>query len=185
MTLQQIAHATLQAIVAAGVDYVLVGGMAVNVYAFPRSTVDVDFVVGGPMISIERIAAYFPSNFHVDPQPQMEMLTGTYRWIVEIDDTEFRVEIFLLGNDAHHQEIFRRKVVEASREFGQEVWIATAEDLVIQKLRWARRKDLDDAQNILAVQGSAIDSDYVEAWCERHGTLAHLAAARAAIPPEI
>ena len=63
------------------------------------------------------------------------------------------------------------------------VWIPTAEDLVIQKLRWARRKDLDDAQNILAVQGVVIDYAHIEMWCERHGTVERLVEVRAAIPP--
>jgi hypothetical protein len=55
--------------------------------------------------------------------------------------------------------------------------------LVIQKLRWARRKDLDDAQNILAVQGDAIDYAHLEKWCALHGTLDRLAEVRAGIPP--
>ena len=125
MTAQEISRATLAAILASGVDYVLVGGFAVNAYALPRSTVDVDFVVAAPMGSIDRIALHFPREFHVDPQPQMELLTGTYRWIV----------------------------------------------------------DIDDAQNILAVQGDAIDYAHIEMWCARHGTLERLAEVRAGIPP--
>jgi len=113
----------------------------------------------------------------------MEMLTGTYRWIVRVDEAEFGVEIFHLGNDPHHQEIFRRRIAEESAEFGRMIWIPTAEDLVIQKLRWARRKDLDDAQNILAVQGDAIDYAHIARWCARHGTLDRLAEVRAGIPP--
>ena len=49
MTAQEISRATLAAILADGVDYVLVGGFAVNTYALPRSTVDVDFVVAAPL----------------------------------------------------------------------------------------------------------------------------------------
>jgi hypothetical protein len=65
----------------------------------------------------------------------------------------------------------------------QTVWIATPEDLVIQKLRWGRRKDLDDARNILAVQGDSIDYAHIELWCGRHGTSARLSEVRADIPP--
>jgi len=185
MTPQEIARATLEAIVASGVDYVLVGGFAVNVHAFPRATMDADFVIAGTLGAIDEIAAHFPPTFRIDPQPLMEMLTGTYRWIVEIEGTEFRVEIFHLGDDPHHQEIFRRKIAEDSPEFGRKVWILTPEDLIVQKLRWGRRKDLDDAQNILAVQGKAIDQTYIDLWCARHGTMDRLAEVRAAVPPEI
>ncbi len=64
-----------------------------------------------------------------------------------------------------------------------EAWVATAEDLVIQKLRWARRKDLDDAQNILSVQGRHLITRILESWCNRHGTMERLRELRAAIPP--
>jgi len=183
MNPDEISRATLDAILAAGVDYVLVGGVAVNMYAFPRSTMDVDFVVATPLGRIGEISRGFPPAFQIDPQPQMEVLTGTFRWIVEVEGSEFRVEIFHLGEDAHHREIFRRKISETSVEFGQAVWIPTPEDLVIQKLRWGRRKDLDDAQNILAVQGDTIDFGHIETWCGRHGTLGRLAEVRAGIPP--
>jgi hypothetical protein len=183
MTAQEVSRATLAAILATGVDHVLVGGLAINMYAFARSTMDVDFVVAAPLSFIDRIAEHFPAPFHLDFQPQMELLTGTYRWLVEVDATEFKVEIFHLGEDLHHHEIFRRRRSEFSPEFGREVWLPTAEDLVIQKLRWARNKDLDDARNILAVQGEAIDYAHIEKWCAQHGTLERLAEVRAGIPP--
>ena len=136
MTTQEIVRASLSAITASGLDYVVVGAFATGHYAFPRATKDADFVVAAPLAAIGLIAPHFPASFHVDPQPQMEMLTGTYQWIVEVDGTEFRVEIFHLGGDPHHELIFRRRVELEMPEFGGKVWLPTAEDLVIQKLRW-------------------------------------------------
>jgi hypothetical protein len=46
-----------------------------------------------------------------------------------------------------------------------------------------RPKDLDDARDVLAVQGDILDMAYVEAWCDRHGTSERLRAALAQIPP--
>ena len=67
---------------------------------------------------------------------------------------------------------------------GRETWLPTPEDVVIQKLRWGRSKDLDDARDILAVQGpETLDMDYVQSWCARHGTSARLEEALAGIPP--
>ena len=161
----------------------LVGGLAVIAHTFSRTTLDVDFVVAAPLGSIRQIAPHFPPAFRLNPQPEMELLTGTYRWIVEVDGSIFRVEIFHLASDPHHQELFRRRCAVPLPALEQTVWIPTPEDLVIQKLRWARRKDLDEAQNILAVQGETIDYAHIEAWCARHGTLERLAEVRAGIPP--
>ncbi len=185
MTDAEISRATLHAIIAGGVEYVLVGGLAVIAHTFPRTTMDVDFVVAIPMSSIERIAQHFPPTFHLDPQPQMEILTGTYRWIADVEGSTFRVEIFHLADDPHHQELFRRRVALFVPPMQETVFIPAAEDLVIQKLRWARNKDLDDARNLLAVQAAALDYAHIEHWCAQHGTLARLADVRASIPPDL
>jgi len=81
--------------------------------------------------------------------------------------------------------LFRRRIALFVPPMRETVFIPTAEDLVIQKLRWARNKDLDDARNLLAVQGAAIDYGHLEHWRAQHGTLARLAEVRASIPPDL
>ena len=183
MTDDEISRAALGAIRASGIDYVLVGGLAVIAHTFPRTTLDVNFVVAPELGAMGKIAAHFPPTFRVDPQPQTELLTSTYRWIVEEEGSIFRVEIIHLGTDPHHHEIFRRRLELPMPALGGMVWIPTAEDLVIQKLRWARGKDLEDVRNILSGQGEAVDYAHLETWCGRHGTLERLAEVRAGIPP--
>lgn len=47
----------------------------------------------------------------------------------------------------------------------------TAEDVVVQKLRWAREKDLVDVEDLLAIQGVGnLDLGYVRRWCWEHGS---------------
>lgn len=173
----------LETVEAAGMEYVIVGALASGAWGIPRSTKDADFVVACAGPELDAVLRKLPSSYSIDPQARMELFTGTLRWVLHLEGTPFEIEVFLLGADPHHAEIFVRKRRERILMIDREAWIPTAEDLVIQKLRWARRKDLDDAQNILAVQGGAIDYAYIEAWCARHGTLDRLAEVRAAIPP--
>ncbi len=59
----------------------------------------------------------------------------------------------------------------------------TAEDIFVQKLRWGRPKDLDDAKAILAIEGTeSLDMTYIENWCTTHKTTDRLQAALAGIP---
>ncbi len=162
---------------------VLVGAFAYSAYGIPRSTKDADFVVSAPAADVDAIRRRIPSGLQLDPQARMELFTGTMRWVLRVEGILFQIEVFLLGNDPHHRELFARKRRERMAIIEREAWIPTAEDLVIQKLRWARRKDLDDAQNILAVQGEAIDYAYIEQWCRQHGTIDRLREVREAIPP--
>lgn len=175
----------LEAFEAARVEYVIVGALASGAWGIPRSTKDADFVVACGAAELDTVLKKLPSAFSLDPQARMELFTGTHRWILHLADTTFEIEVFLLGTDPHHAQIFARKRRERVLMIDRQAWIPTAEDLVIQKLRWARRKDLDDVQNILAVQGDAFDYAYAEDWCAKHGTLARLAEIRANIPPDL
>jgi hypothetical protein len=100
----------------------------------------------------------------------VEGFTGTVRNVITFRPTGFRVEVFRLGVDPHHRERFIRRRRQHLPGCRCDAWVAAAEDVVIQKLRWARRKDLDDVVNLLAVSGETLDWDYILSWTEAHGT---------------
>lgn len=182
MTQRELVRMVVAHIEACEAPYLIVGGIAYNFYGTPRSTKDVDFVLSMPPADLDRVLATLPAQFVLEPQARMELFTGTMRWIAGVTGTEWKTEFFLLGADAHHREEFqrRRRVWLPGVEI--EAWLARPEDLIIQKLRWARNKDLDDVRNILSVQGDALDFPYLHSWCERHGTRERLEEIRRSIP---
>jgi hypothetical protein len=94
-------------------------------------------------------------------------------------------ELFELSDDPHDRARFARR--QAATILGHRSFVATAEDMIITKLRWAtgggRAKDRDDIRNIMAVQGAALDWAYVERWAAEHGTSDLLLEIRASLPP--
>jgi hypothetical protein len=98
-------------------------------------------------------------------------------------DSEFLIELFFLGSDPHHQDRWNRRV----REFvgDDHFWFPTAEDVIIQKLRWGRLKDIDDATAVISVQTGKLDFPYIENWCADHNTLDRLNEIRSALPPDL
>jgi len=96
----------------------------------------------------------------------------------------YKVELFEVFDDPFvHSEFSRRQQVLVPM-LGRTTWLLTPEDVVVQKPRWGRNKDLDDARDVLAVQGpETLDMAYIENWCVRHGTTQRLADALAGIPP--
>lgn len=47
--------------------------------------------------------------------------------------------------------------------------------VIVQKLRWGRPKDIEDARDVLAVQTPAnLDMEYLARWCATHETAARL-----------
>lgn len=157
-----------------GIEYMLVGALSCNVYGVPRASADADLVIDlGERSLLDCISKLGP-DFKLDPQLSFEMLTGSHRNLIHFLPTGFDIELFRLSNDPHHRVRFGRRVKIALPELDRVAYVQTVEDLIIQKLRWARRKDLDDIVNVLIVSADGLDWNYVNEWTERHGTTALL-----------
>jgi hypothetical protein len=65
-----------------------------------------------------------------------------------------KIELFELFDDPFVIREFERRRRIYIPILNRESRIPTAEDVVVQKLRWGRPKDLDDVTDILAVQGT-------------------------------
>jgi hypothetical protein len=159
-----------------GLAYMLVGSYSSNIYGRPRSTQDADFVlqlVGDP---IPELARALGPEFQIDPQMSFETVTGTMRYIASHPASAFKVEMFLLGGDAHDQSRFARR--RRLNFEGVDVWIPTPEDVVVTKLRWSkggqRAKDIQDVDQVVALQAGKLDLTYIRHWCDQHGTRALL-----------
>lgn len=172
MNAEESVAAVIKALEASGIPYMIVGSYAVNLYAIPRSTQDADIVVNLAGHSICELLTHLPDGFRFDPQIRFETVTATNRVELHVDEASFRFELFDLSDDPHDQERFRRRLRYTFQDFS--AWVPTVEDVVIMKVRWCkagqRGKDYDDVRNVLAVQGDALDWDYVRSWCDRHGT---------------
>jgi hypothetical protein len=188
MTPQDAVRAVLTAIQKTGVPYMLVGSFSTNTYGIERSTRDLDVLVELGDQSILSVARHLPPGIRIDPQLRFETVTMTRKFEAAIEGTPFTVEFFLLSDDPHDRERFRRRV-QARLLDGQTVSLPTPEDVIITKLRWAllakRSKDRDDARDVIAVQdvGGTLDWDYIHKWCDLHGTRTLLDEVRASIPP--
>ncbi len=183
MRLEEAAAAIIATLDAAGVPFMVVGALSTNAYGIPRSTKDVDIVIQLDCAAdLQGIVDRLPPGFHLDPQVTFETLTGNVRHVVRIQGTPFVIELFELRTDDEFQaRRFGRRRPLFLPTLNLSAPIPTAEDVVVQKLRWGRPKDLDDARAILAVQGGALDSAHIEDWCRRLGLLARYETVRAGV----
>ena len=112
-------------------------------------------------------------------------MTGTTRYLIAVPRIGFTIELFVLSDDLHDQARFARR--RAVSYLGRELCVPTPENVIVTRLRWAlasdRRKDELDAGNVLAIQGDALDWDYIHGWCDQHGTRELLDRIRRSIPP--
>ena len=172
MTAVDFVKQVVDALETLGLAYMAVGSFSTNVYGKVRSTKDADFVVEMGGTSVARLAQQLGRDFELDPQMSFETITATTRYRFRHRASVFMVEIFLLSSDPHDQQRFARRV--QGDIGGRNTFVPTADDVVIQKLRWSkhgqRLKDVEDVRGVLAVQAGKLDLDYIRRWCDQHDT---------------
>jgi hypothetical protein len=176
--------AVIDALDRAAIPFMIVGSLASNFHGIPRATRDANFVIQAGSARISSLAAALPDGLRLEPQAAFETVTGTTRYLVSLQQSPFVCELFLQSDDPHDAARFERR--ERVRVLNRDVCMATADDMIITKLRWAteahRTKDRDDVRNIIAVRGAELDWRYIERWCAAHDTSALLDEIRRSIP---
>ena len=165
-----------------GIPYMIVGSYSSNFYGIPRSTKDADLVVHLPSAEWAKLPGLLPDGIEMEDQMSFEMVTSTRRELLRVRDSLFQIELFRLSDDLHDRSRFeRRQKIEVFPDV--EVYLPTAEDVIVQKLRWSlgakRPKDFADVVAVMQVQGKVLDWPYIEKWCAAHGTLEILTLAKA------
>lgn len=163
-----------KAIERAGLEYMMVGSFVTNLYAKPRSTQDADFVVNLTVQPDRDLSKILGPDFSLDPQMAFETITFSRQLVFSHKQSPFKIEFFVLGDDEFGQSQFKRRLQAPVEDIL--VWVATAEDIVLNKLRWSshasRAKDAADARNIIFWQNRRLDLAYIHTWAEKHRTRA-------------
>jgi hypothetical protein len=152
----------------AGIGYMLTGSMAMNYYALPRMTRDIDFVVEITAQDIERVMALFRLAYYVSEQNIRESVTRESVFNVIHHESVIKVDCFVRKNDRYRRLEFERRRKISVLDFT--TYIVSKEDLIISKLWWAKdsRSDiqLGDAKNLVA---TGFDAGYLEYWTRELG----------------
>lgn len=143
----------------AGIPYAVGGAIAYGIHAEPRGTSDIDINIFLPETEGELVLDFLAElGITVEPRDRDDVRqTGQARlhWGEVIVDPFFATVPFLDSS--------RQRVVRVEFE-GQNIAFLSAEDLVVCKVLFDRGKDWVDVRNVIAIQGEALDVDYVRSW---------------------
>lgn len=157
----------IEALGAAGIDYMVTGSVAGSYHGVPRSTRDIDLVVDGTETAFLSFAeAISRKDFYVSEDAVREAVKSRGQFNVIDRRTAWKVDLIVRKDREFSRiEFARRKEEEFS---GSPLWIATPEDVVLAKLEWAKLTDserqLEDVAGILQTQGESLDIAYIERW---------------------
>jgi hypothetical protein len=156
--------------------YLLTGSMASNYWGIPRTTHDLDFVIQLPPSAVPRLLEAFRDDFFLDEAAVLAAYKPPHQFNAIDQRSTLKVDFWLPKSEPFDRELFSRR--RQVKTFGESAWIATAEDIILHKLLWNRltpsERQLGDAAGIVAVQGEALEIDYLRRWASELNVLPEL-----------
>jgi len=151
----------------ASVPYMVTGSYASSAHGTPRATNDIDIVIAPTPEQLHSLLQQFPSDrYYADEKDAFEMLRLERQFNVIDFATCWKADlIFRKSRRFSDTEFLRRRRHMIA---GKQVYLTTAEDILIAKLEWAKlgesERQIEDAAGVIRRQGSALDRPYVEHW---------------------
>ena len=146
-----------------GFGYMLTGSMAMNYYAEPRMTRDIDLVVALLPKDTETVVNLFRPDYYASREAIGESIAHQSMFNLIHQQSVIKVDCIVRKNTPYRRIEFERRQRITMEGFS--TWITTKEDLIISKLLWAKDSlselQLRDVKNLLATSS---DSDYLEKW---------------------
>lgn len=147
----------------ARIAYMLTGSMAMNYYAQPRMTRDIDVVVALQAAQIEAILRIFGKDYYVAREAVAGSIEHESMFNLIHNESLIKVDCIVRKRSEYRQmEFQRRKQVKIN---GFLVFIVSREDLIISKLYWAKdshsEQQFRDIKNLIS---GGYDTAYLEHW---------------------
>ena len=150
------------------IPYMLTGSMAMNYYAQPRMTRDIDVVIAITPDDVDRVLALFGTDYYINEQNIRESLVQESMFNLIHNESVIKVDCIVRKSSEYRKTEFERRQKISIRDFT--TFIVSKEDLIISKLFWAKesRSEIQfrDVRNLLA---SEHDGVYLQRWTRELG----------------
>ncbi len=161
----EILKLVVKRLASARIPYMVTGSIAANFYTTPRMTRDIDIVVAVEEKDAEALYSLFSSDFYVDKQAIKNAIHNKQIFNIIHNKEVVKVD-FIIRKDTNYRnlEFKNRRCLDWE---GQEIFVASPEDLILSKLFWARESlseiQLRDVRNLFRTSPN-LDRGYIEKW---------------------
>lgn len=168
----------LEAIEAAGIEYMVGGAVAAWAWGEPRSTLDLDLVVNIPLESVHLFSKELHKRDMLVPAEIILDNILEHRVDRPINaihiHSGYKADMYPVreGDELRLSAFNRRQIINLGESFG-EVFLHSPEDLIIYKLWYysisQQTKHIRDITSIVMTLDDELDYSYIEMWVSRKG----------------
>lgn len=154
----------------ANVPYMVSGSLAMNFYAQPRMTRDIDIVIMLAKADVPRFIVLFENEFYIEAETVHDEVARKGMFNLIHNETIIKIDFIVDKGGEYDVTAFgRRKEIDVD---GISVWMISPEDLIIRKLLWSKESMSEmqtrDVDNMLSMCDD-LDGDYLRSWITKLG----------------
>jgi hypothetical protein len=153
-----------------GIEYVVGGSFASSARGIPRATMDIDIVADLNDDNARSLVQAVQPDFYADESAILRSVRIKRHFNIIHIDTAFKVDVFVPRNKFDRAQLARRVAEPFGPDQGSTVYVASAEDIVLAKLRWyletsrTSERQWRDVLGVLQVQAGRLDLSYLKEW---------------------
>lgn len=172
MSIPDVFHRITTKLDHAGIAYMLTGAFASAHYGSPRSTQDIDFVIAATPEQLRSLVnALESAEYYAELQEALEAQRRQSLFNIIDLRSGWKIDLIFRKSRPFSQEEFSRR--QPARVEGVDIYLASAEDVIITKLEWPKlgnsQRQIEDAAAILRLKRDALDQTYLEKWISELG----------------
>ena len=150
-----------------GIQYMISGSLAFNMYCIPRMSMDIDFVIELNEVNVNDFLEIFKSGYYLDEETVRNEIKKKGMFNV-IDHRSGLKMDFIVRKDSEYRRLeFSRRIHMSLADIP--LWMVSAEDLILSKIEWIQllqsEKQMHDVKMLLNSPG--IDREYIAFWCKK------------------
>ena len=146
------------------------GSMAMNFYATPRMTRDIDIVIELREVDVAQVVGLFQREYYIDRDMVEQAFRNRSMFNMIHSGLVVKVDCVVRKESVYRREEFSRRRTLLLE--GELISVVAPEDLILSKLEWAKDSrspmQLDDVRNLLRSVKS-LDHTYVKRWVNQLG----------------
>ena len=148
------------------IPYMLSGSVAMNFYAEPRVTQDIDIVVEMQDYDVASFVKALEDKFYYFQESIYTEIRRKGMFNIIDFETGFKVDFIIRKNDLYEQVKFQNSRQVKYSDI--DLRIINLEDLIISKLQWIQVLESDKQKNdiINLLDNEQLDLDYIKYWCK-------------------
>jgi len=160
------------------IPYVIVGSAASTLHGEPRATLDVDLTVRMRASEVGPLCQALAQEFHLDRDSLLDGVRTGFPCNAIHRTHHVKLDIYVRPNEGIFAEELRRaRRMRLTPDPGSEAYVASPEDIVLQKLVWFRKggevsdRQWRDVLGVLKTQGVRLERAYLGEWGRELGVL--------------